>query len=66
MVDFKQYFTLLKELQIKAPLSLHYEYDLGGADSGANSLSMPRERVLEAMKKDLITLRKWLTEADLR
>jgi sugar phosphate isomerase/epimerase len=66
MVDFKQYFTLLKELQIKAPLSLHYEYDLGGADSGANSLSMPRERVLEAMKKDLITLCKWLTEADLR
>jgi sugar phosphate isomerase/epimerase len=63
MVDFKQYFTLLRNYQVKGPFSLHYEYPLGGADSGAKSLAMPAAQVLEAMKKDLLTLRKWLKEA---
>lgn len=63
MIDFKQYFKLLQSYRITAPISMHYEYPLGGADSGARSLSIPKEKVLEAMQKDLSTLRKWLNEA---
>ncbi|MDO1447766.1 sugar phosphate isomerase/epimerase family protein [Rhodocytophaga aerolata] len=63
MVDFTQYFSLLRSYQIKGPFSLHYEYPLGGADSGAKSLAIPKEQVLEAMKKDLATLRKWVNKA---
>jgi sugar phosphate isomerase/epimerase len=65
MVDFNHYFTLLKDFQIKGPISLHYEYPLGGVESGAKTLTEPREKVMEAMKKDLAMLRKWLTEAAL-
>ena len=31
-VDFKAYFDLLKKLNITAPISIHAEYDLGGAE----------------------------------
>jgi L-ribulose-5-phosphate 3-epimerase UlaE len=65
MVNFKQFFKLLQNYQINGPISLHYEYPLGGAESGTKSLSMPREKVLKAMKKDLVLLRKWLIDADL-
>ena len=52
-VDFKSYFKLLKELQVKAPLSIHYEYPLGGADKGKFELTIPKEKVIEAMVNDL-------------
>jgi sugar phosphate isomerase/epimerase len=34
MVDFKRYFELLKQNNINVPISLHVEYDLGGAEHG--------------------------------
>jgi L-ribulose-5-phosphate 3-epimerase len=60
MVDFKKYFELLRLYDIKAPICIHYEYPLGGADQGAKNISMPKEKVVEAMKKDLLQLRTWL------
>lgn len=65
MVNFSHFFKLLKDLQIKGPVSLHYEYELGGAETGSSTLSAPKDKVLESIKKDLITLRKWLHEAAL-
>jgi hypothetical protein len=38
---------------------------LGGVESGEKTLTEPREKVMEVMKKDLVTLRKWLTVAGL-
>ena len=53
MVDFKTYFKLLKQYQINVPVSLHFEYPLGGAEHGATTLSCDKQIVFDAMKRDL-------------
>jgi len=53
MVDFNRYFTLLKKYGINVPVSLHLEYDLGGAEHGNSEISIPREEIFGRMKKDL-------------
>lgn len=60
MVDFKKYFGLLKEYGISVPISIHYEYALGGAEHGDRSLTIGREEVIAAMKKDLTLLKTFL------
>jgi sugar phosphate isomerase/epimerase len=65
MVDYNKYFGLLKQFKISGPLSIHYEYPLGGAEIGAKGLTMKREDVISAMRKDLTTLKKYLAEANL-
>ncbi len=57
MVDFKAYFKLLKAYNINMPVSLHCEYDLGGAEHGGKNISIPKEQVFKTMKKDLDALR---------
>ena len=57
MVDFKTYFKTLSETDFRGAVSLHYEYDLGGAENGAKTLTMPKEKVLSAMKRDLVTFK---------
>jgi L-ribulose-5-phosphate 3-epimerase len=58
MVDFKSYFSLLKEYNINVPLSLHFEYPLGGAEHGTSEISIDKQVIFTAMKKDL----RWLRE----
>ena len=65
MVDFKRYFSLLKENNISIPLSMHFEYPLGGAENGNKELTIKKEDVLAAMRRDLTTLRKYLKESGL-
>jgi L-ribulose-5-phosphate 3-epimerase len=65
MVDFKRYFGLMKQYGINVPVSLHYEYPLGGAEHGAFELTMKRDDVISAMAKDLETLKRYLKEANL-
>ncbi len=60
MVDFEAYFKLLKKLNISRPISVHYEYPLGGAESGSTKLTISEEVVIEKMKLDLSTLKSWL------
>ena len=64
-VDLKNYFSLLKEYQVKVPISLHCEYPLGGAEGGARTISIPKEQVFNSMKKDLLFLKQALREAGL-
>lgn len=64
-VDFTKYFELIKQYGVSAPISLHCEYPLGGANHGATSLTIPEKEVLSAIKKDLNTLRGWLNKYDL-
>ena len=54
MVDFPYYFKQVKKAQIPGPISLHLEYPL--ADG---------KPVLDAMRKDLAILKRWLCEANL-
>jgi sugar phosphate isomerase/epimerase len=65
-VDYPRFWALVKELGPRGPLSLHFEYPLGGAENGARSLSVSPEIVKKAMKKDLETLKGWLQQAGLR
>ena len=64
-VDFKRYFGLVKKLNISCPISVHYEYPMGGAEHGANKITLQREEVLSMMKKDLETLKGYLKSAEL-
>jgi L-ribulose-5-phosphate 3-epimerase len=65
MVDFKRYFGFMKQYGINVPVSLHYEYPMGGAEHGAFELTMKRDDVISAMAKDLETLKRYLKEANL-
>lgn len=61
MVDFKKYFSLLKKYQIKVPVSLHVEYDLGGAEHGLEP-EIPKSEVFKRIKNDLDFIRStWST-----
>lgn len=62
MVDFIAYFKLVKQLDISGPISMHFEYPLGGADKGRSELSIDNNKVLSAMRKDLKILRGWVNE----
>jgi len=53
MVDFKKFFRMLKDYNINVPVSLHCEYDLGGAEKGNRKISVDPQVVYDAMKKDL-------------
>jgi sugar phosphate isomerase/epimerase len=63
MVNFKRFFSILKAAGFSGPIQLHFEYSLGGAENGGRSLSIDRKLVIEAMRRDLKTLRGWLTES---
>jgi L-ribulose-5-phosphate 3-epimerase len=65
MVDFKRYLGLVKQYNLSGPVSMHFEYPLGGAENGAKTLTMKREQVISAMQKDITLLRKYLKEANL-
>jgi sugar phosphate isomerase/epimerase len=56
-VDFPGFFKLVKDAQLNVPYTVHYEFPLGGAQHGARQITMPREDILAAMKRDLDKVR---------
>ncbi len=52
-VNFDRYFNALRKYNINVPVSLHLEYDLGGAQHGATTITMDKKEVFRRMKKDL-------------
>jgi sugar phosphate isomerase/epimerase len=65
MVQFPKFFGMVAEADFMGPLQLHFEYPLGGANDGKTTLTLPREQVLGAMKRDLAKLRGYLAQANL-
>jgi len=57
VVDFGQYLQMLRALQIKPIVSLHAEYDLGEANHGKRSITIPKSEVLSSIAKDLKTFK---------
>lgn len=57
MVDFKNYFELYKSMNINAPVSIHYEYDLGGAEHGNRDPKMSLKEINMWLKKDITFLK---------
>jgi L-ribulose-5-phosphate 3-epimerase len=63
MVDFKTYFRLLKDNNIQAPVCLHLEYPLGGADQGTDKITVAPKVVFDAMKRDLLKVKELWQQA---
>ena len=57
MVDFVGYFKLLRQLNIHPVVSMHAEYDLGGANHGRKELTISKKQVYKALQKDLKVIR---------
>ncbi len=57
MIDFHHYFTLLKKYNINVPITLHAEYDLGGAEKGGIP-TIEKSEILKKIKKDVSYIRK--------
>jgi sugar phosphate isomerase/epimerase len=66
MVDFKRFFAMLKAARFSGPLQLHMEYDeLGGADAGKKTFTIPKPQLLAIYKRDIDTLKRMLAEGGL-
>ncbi len=64
MVDFPRYFSLLKQYEVRCPISVHFEYEMPEEQS-ALSEEERRVQTVSVMKKDVDTIRKHLKEAGL-
>ena len=62
MVDFNVYFKKYSGLGIAGPITIHYEYDLGGAEHGNKTTAMSLTDISNYLKADLEWLRKKLGE----
>ena len=65
MIDFNKYFELYKSMKIEAPVSIHYEYDLGGAEHGDKNPTMPLSEINSWLKRDIVFLRNLFEKYDL-
>jgi sugar phosphate isomerase/epimerase len=63
MVDFYNYFSILKKNNIQVPISLHVEYDLGGAEKGGIP-TIDNSEVFRRIKKDVDFIRKVWAEVN--
>ncbi|MEI7830741.1 MAG: TIM barrel protein [Prolixibacteraceae bacterium] len=57
MVNFDQFLQEYATLKVEAPISIHFEYDLGGAETGKKTTTMDPGKIYSMMKNDLDWLR---------
>jgi sugar phosphate isomerase/epimerase len=57
VVDIFRYATVLRDLDFNGPMELQAEYPNGGAQNGADTLTLPREQVIGNLKRDVLTIR---------
>ena len=62
MVNFNAYMKEYIKLGISGPVSIHYEYDLGGAELGKTNPTMGLDKILAYLKQDITWLRNKLKE----
>jgi sugar phosphate isomerase/epimerase len=65
MVNLPQLAAALNDIHFSGPIEIQAEYPNGGADSALDYISLPREQVLGAMKRDLLTLRRGFSASGL-
>ena len=64
MVDFPRYFNLLKQYDIRRPISVHFEYDMPEHQEGLSEDERVNQTIA-VMKKDVNVLKGYLSEAGL-
>jgi M6 family metalloprotease-like protein len=57
LVDIFRYARVLSDINFNGPMELQAEYPNGGAQSGADKLTLPREMVIGNLKRDVLTIR---------
>ncbi|HEX9367230.1 MAG TPA: hypothetical protein VF921_11410, partial [Vicinamibacterales bacterium] len=57
VVDIFRYARVLRDLDFDGPMELQAEYPNGGAQTGADKLTLPREQVIGNLKRDVLTIR---------
>ena len=65
VVKLPQFFAMVAQTPFAGPIQMHYEYPLGGANSGNTTITIPKEEVYSAMKKDLDKTRALMAQAGL-
>ncbi len=63
MIDFKKFIRMLKDYNIIVPVSLHCEYNLGGAEKGNRKILVDPQVIYNAMKKDLEMIQQFWRES---
>jgi hypothetical protein len=63
LVDIFKYATVLRDIGFNGPMELEAEYPNGGAESGADKLTLPRAMVLGNLKRDVLTIRYALAQS---
>jgi hypothetical protein len=63
VVDIFRYARVLADLNFNGPMELQAEYPNGGAQSGADKITLPREMVIGNLKRDVLTIRTALTQS---
>ncbi|WP_372772212.1 sugar phosphate isomerase/epimerase family protein [Mangrovibacterium sp.] len=62
MVDFARFFQIIHQQHIAGDITMHFEYELGGAENGTTHLTKPAAEVIAAMKQDISIVRNWLKQ----
>ena len=57
VVDIFRYARVLRDIDFNGPMELQAEYPNGGAQSGADTITLPREMVIGNLKRDILTIR---------
>jgi sugar phosphate isomerase/epimerase len=65
IVKLPQFFHMVAETPFNGPVQMHYEYPLGGSNDGKTTISIPKEEVYAAMKRDLDRTRAIMAQAGL-
>lgn len=52
-VNYPEYIKMLNQYRISGPATMHFEYPLGGAEDGANKMSITKEEFAAAVSRDL-------------
>ncbi|HET7694954.1 MAG TPA: hypothetical protein VFK57_04545 [Vicinamibacterales bacterium] len=63
VVDIFRYARVLADLNFNGPMELQAEYLNGGAQSGADKITLPREMVIGNLKRDVLTIRAALQQS---
>lgn len=53
IVNFDEFLKEYAGLKVEAPISIHYEYEMGGAELGKKEITMDRMKIYGMMKKDI-------------
>ena len=53
MVNFDEFMKEYANLKVEAPVSIHYEYDIGGTKLGKEKTTKDMVKIYEGMKQDL-------------